>query len=210
MEKVIALSMFGGFLAFISYLSWQRWRIDSSKPNVREPFIDLNPRPAPKLATLKSFKKHEVVDVVLEAIRTDMSLYGNGLVTIGDEEDARLVKTLIEIGYLPQRELALAVHKGICNVGREMFEWHRVSPLQNHPDHALSTEALGYAMKHGALSSEEMASIRFDHGETPEKYIKSSEGLFEKVMQQIRDGTAFFDLSGLGGNPDNCHDVCCT
>jgi len=164
-------------------------------------------RVVPRFVTLGSFNRPDVKEAICANIRANLSLHGDGLAVVGGKKDALLVKWVIDNDYVPKEVLERVVHESICNIGREMFEWHRANPIGNKLDHALSPEALGYAMRWGVLSPEERASIRFDHGETPEKYIQSSTGLFEKVMRQLRDGTAFLDLSwlGLGDDSDICH-----
>jgi hypothetical protein len=176
-------------------ISWLPWRMIRKPPLI------------PRLVTFKDFKK-DVTFAFLDILYANMSLHGEGIAVIGSREDAQLVKWLIENRYFPEGMLEAAIHDCICKIGREMFEWHRKNPLDNYPDHALSPEALGYAIKHGAVSSKEAASIRFDHGETVAQYIASSDGLFEKVMQQLREGTAFFDWASLAfpGDSCDCHD----
>ena len=160
-----------------------------------------------RLATLANFSRPMMEKCILDAISANLSLSGDGLAVIGQKKDAQLVKWIIENEYVPIEKIRQAVHAGICDIGREMFEWcGRESAYRKYPDHCLSPEALGYAMKHGSISNQEIASIRFDHGETAEQYIASSDGLFEKVMRQLRSGTAFFDLSNLVFPADSC---CC-
>lgn len=149
----------------------------------------------PRLATL--FNKNEIVDAILAVVCARMSLHSGGIAVIGSKEDAQMLQGVIASGYIPADLLRKAVHDGICDIGREMFEWHRAHPLLNRLDRCLSPEAFGYAMKHGELSTKEIASVRFDHGETPEEYIASAEDLLDKVLKQLAEGTAFSDLSAF-------------
>lgn len=160
----------------------------------------------PRMATLARFNHPNLGKVICDNIRANLSLHGEGVAVVGNKKDALLVKWIIDNEYVPKKDIERAVHEGILQVGRSMFAWCCDDPLGNRPDHSLSTEALGYAMRHRAISIEEIATIRFDHGETPEEYIKSSEGLFEKVMLQLQNGTAFFDLSDLNIPGNFCHD----
>lgn len=157
------------------------------------------------------YKPH-MKEAILGGIYTNLSLHEGGIAVVGDKKDALLVKWIIDNEYVSKETLEHDVHESICNIGRNMLVWHLTSPLQNYPDHALAPEALGYAMKHGAISSEEIAQIRFDHGETADTYLQYSEGLLEKVMRQLAEGTAFYDLSCLkdGGDLFDARDhVCC-
>lgn len=157
------------------------------------------------------YKPH-IKEAVLGGIYTNLSLHGGGIAVVGDKKDALLMKWIIDNEYVSKETLEHDVHESICNIGRNMLVWHLTNPLRNYPDHALSPEAFGYAMKHGAISSEEIARIHFDHGQTADVYILSSQGLLEKVMRQLAEGTAFYDLSCLSDDSDlfSTHDhVCC-
>lgn len=113
---------------------------------------------------------------------------------------------LLENGFLDPEALRSAVHEGICTLGRRCFDRHIAHP-NILPDHTLSPEALGYACRHGTVTAEEAACIRFDHDETLGKYVEKAEDFLEKVLTQItkiatqpdREQSAFHD-------PCSCHD----
>lgn len=136
------------------------------------------------------FNRFAVEQAVLNAITQGLSLHGNGVAVIGHQKDAALVTWIIKNGYISMDKIREAVHRGICRVGRQMFEQVGKIP----PDHVLSREALGYAMNFGTITPKEVASIRFDHGETADEYKSSAGGLLNKVMNQILEGSAFYDL----------------
>ena len=162
----------------------------------------------PRVGTLTHFNHQNIEEAICSNIRANLVLYGSCRAVIGDSDDALLVKWVIDNEYISKAKLERAVHDGICQVGRGMFEWCLANPSFNRPDHATSPEALGYAIKHGVISSEEVKLLQFDMGDTPEGFIKSSEGLLESVMSQLAAGTAFFDISALP-NFGDCHDACC-
>lgn len=130
--------------------------------------------------------------------------------SIGSEEDALLMKWVLEQHYVSEEDIAKAVHDGLCRSGRENYEWHIRAPSMNAPDHSDSPEALGYAILHGTVSDEETKQIYFDHGETAEGYRKMAEGLHKKVMRQLVSGRAYFrplklaDMGGCEGCPACC------
>lgn len=160
---------------------------------------------------LLNFSHPALEEAILNMLRMNLTLHGDGIAVIGRKEDALLIQWVLEHEYVPEGASWNAVHDGICNVGREMFEWlHRNSQFQRYPDHALSVEALGYAMKYGVLSAKEIASIKFDHGETPEEYKRYAKGLLEKVMKQLAEGTAFFNPFEFSHEwPDTDDGHCC-
>lgn len=147
----------------------------------------------PPATVSRSFEKKKLVKTTLDCIRAGMSLHGEGKAVIGTRTDAQLVKWMLDNRYVSFTEVSEAVHDGICAIGRNMYEWCCADPLGHHPSCSLSPDALGYAMRNGSLSAKEIALIPFARGETPEKYMDMSCGLLEKVMQQLRDGTAYFD-----------------
>lgn len=198
-----SLALLGSALIFIAIfiLALYLWQETPAKPNPTSK--------ERRLVTMKNFSHPMLEDAILDTIRLNLSLHGDGIAVIGQKKDALLVKWIIDNQYIPGDKLRRAVHDGICQAGREMFEWCRASPLLHRPDHVLCPAGLGYAMKHGAISSEEVALLRFDHYETPEEYIALSRGLLDKVIKQLAEGTAFFDLSFLGGHEADDGHCCC-
>lgn len=146
--------------------------------------------------------KPDMKETICAAICANLSLQGDGLAVVGNKKDALLVKWVIDNEYVPEEALERAMHESICKIGRSIFEWHLDMPHANYLDHSLSPKAVGYAMKHGAISNEEILQIRFEHDETADTYLQSSEGLLEKVMTQLTEGTAFYDLSCLSDDGD--------
>jgi len=120
--------------------------------------------------------------------------------------DAQLIAFLQEKGSLSNEALRSALHKGICACGRSCYEDHIARPSFTPPDHTLSPEALGYACRHGIVTSVEAARIRFDHGETLREYVEKTENFLEEVLSQIteiairpnRERSVFYD-------PCSCH-----
>lgn len=142
---------------------------------------------------------------VLEHIRMDLRLYVGGKAVIGLEKHARLIKCILDQEFVSKDEIAKAVHDRLCDIGREMYEWHICSPRIRHPDHCSSPEALGYVILH-SLSQKEVGSIWFDHGETAEEFGRRGESLLEKVIEQLANGTAFIQtwrFSSMAGD-DEC------
>lgn len=196
----------GNFMSFLGLIAglllmWYSWR---SRQRLSQRFVS-------RRAMVGSFNRPNLKESICTNIGTNLSLHGDGVAVVGNKKDALLVKWVIENEYVSRNALEDAVHDSICKIGRSIFEWHIQMPHSNYPDHALSPEALGYAMKHGIISSKEIAQIRFDHGQTADTYLQYSEGLLEKVMRQLADGTAFYDLSCLKDEGDlfSTHDYAC-
>lgn len=110
---------------------------------------------------------------------------------IGDEKMAGFVKHAIDNGIITKGQLPVSVHRSLCQIGKEVYLWHRADPANNDPEHLDLHYVLGYALEHGSVSPDEAELIHFDMGETVEKYKQRAEGLLEDVIRQLRDGTAF-------------------
>lgn len=106
-----------------------------------------------------------------------------------DQDEAKLIRWLLENNFLTAADIAQAVHEGICAIGRRDYAWHMRNQRQNYPDHGDSPRGLGYAIKHGAISEEEARLIIFDHGETLETFTRESDGYLEEVIRDLAKQT---------------------
>lgn len=102
-----------------------------------------------------------------------------------NEVDKKLLKFLIQENYISRDALMKAVHEGLCASGRYSYQWCMVNPNYNHPDHAYSPKAFGYAMMHRVFTKEELSKLQFDHGETIESYIHSAQGLLDWAVAEF-------------------------
>lgn len=101
--------------------------------------------------------------------------------------DAVLLKVLLDGGFLSEKDCREAVHKGLVQCGVQMFVYLQRCSWA-YPDHVLSPQALGYAILHEGVTAEQVATIRFDHGETSEQYCENARTLLDTVMEQLRAG----------------------
>lgn len=128
-------------------------------------------------------------------LRMEINLDGSA--TIGPERDAVLFKALLDTGMVAGGALRNAVHEALCMRGREIFALCITEP-KTPVDHSPCPMVLGYAIRHGALSPEEINGLHFDMGDTPERYVAQAESLLEKIVSQLYTGTAYekkLDLS---------------
>lgn len=151
--------------------------------------------------------QNEVCGVVLSKIQNDLVLSFNRVIM--SEKDTLLLKWMIESHYISETKLSAAVHLGLCNLGRKCYLWcqNGSSFRINYPDHSLSPEAFGYAIRQGAITPEEAATIRFDHNETLEGFIAGGDGLLESVMEQLAEGVLPFKTAdSTDSDSCFCHD----
>ncbi len=199
MNDLVDLFLLGGLLAFIAILIH---RMRAKRYAARQAALGKDLR-----ARRKSFRRNEIVCAIIDSVYFE--LYGDDTVIVGSHEDAAWLASVISL-FKPREiaELRRAVHETICSTGREAYEWHMKNPSLNYPDHSISPPALGYAIKHGKLTPEEVAAIRFDHGETAEEYVVMADRLLDKVMAQLKAGTAYIDWTRFQDmeEPEECFD----
>ncbi len=160
------------------------------------------------LMTLVVGMQGDIRTAVLNHVRTKLGIGFDGQAMIGPKEDALLMKWFLDYGYISKAAVGKAVHERLCEIGRIVYErdilsWHQF------PDGALVlSNALGYAILHGAVSAEEVKNIRFDHNEAAKEYARAAEGLHENVMRQLASGDAYFRSEFSGGDDCCCCDYC--
>lgn len=147
--------------------------------------------------------------VATEAVISELmkGTFLSGPMVIMRKCDAQLIAFLQERGSLSKEALRSALHKGICACGRSCYEHHIARPSVTPPDHTLSPEALGYACRHGTVTSAEATRIRFEPGETLREYVEKAENFLEKVLSQITEITIRPDRErSVFHDPCSCHD----
>ncbi|OHA80874.1 MAG: hypothetical protein A2675_02150 [Candidatus Yonathbacteria bacterium RIFCSPHIGHO2_01_FULL_51_10] len=105
--------------------------------------------------------------------------------------DRRLLVLLLEEGTISRDILLKAADQKLRKVGRTAYVQHITSMVQSTytiwPDHTLSAEAFAYALAHGEFTKNEERRIRFDHGDTIESFIASSEYAVDHLCQKTVD-----------------------
>lgn len=143
-------------------------------------------------------------EAVLRILSQNLGMIG-ACILLGNNE-AFLIKQMLEDGIISPEEVKKALHEGLLWFGYRMCEQHMRIGIA--PDHLRSPQALGYAIKHGWVNSDTASRIRFDHGETLEKYEAYADGLPERLFEQIIAGPADVCPSSLGTIGDDyfgCH-----
>ena len=87
-----------------------------------------------------------------------------------DERLKTLLSCAIRVGILSEIKVREILDKKLKRSGRTCFEDHL--SRGTYPDHTFWPEALAYAIREGEFSTEEIARIRFDHGDNAETFIK--------------------------------------
>jgi hypothetical protein len=123
--------------------------------------------------------RHAVKEAALSSLASAFILVETTLHL--DQTEAQLILFLLENNWVREEELRQALHKGIIACGLNSFEESK----RKFPDHTRSPAALGYALLHGTIAEKQARKIRFDHGETVEKYKENAGNLLEIVYTQI-------------------------
>ena len=103
------------------------------------------------------------------------------------ERDGHILTMALERGWLTDERLRKTVHESICKDGRVSYEQHMRNPRWTPPDHVFSAAALGYAIKHGAITCDECLLIEFDHGDTLDDAMAWSGNIFEHALAVVRN-----------------------
>lgn len=76
-----------------------------------------------------------------------------------------------------------------------------------HPDHAQRTDCFAYAIEQGVFSEKELSKIYFNHGETPEIYVKTygKENIGESLRKELLNPKPFPKFNEEDYDP---HPVC--
>lgn len=138
-------------------------------------------------------------EAVLRILSQNLGMIG-ACILLGNNE-AFLIKQMLEGGIISPEEVEKALHEGLLWFGYQMCEQHMRIGIA--PDHLRSPQALGYAIKHGWVNSDTASRIRFDHGETLEKYEAYADGLLECLLRQVIAGPSDIRLIGLGNVGDD-------
>lgn len=120
------------------------------------------------------------------------------------EEASRLLKFLVDGGYLERNLVNEAVHFHLLDLGRAMQIMHLRTGTP--PDHLGSDALFGYALKHERVHPSE---VTFDHGEIAEEYILAADGLLEYVVGQLLSYKSFQIPRGSFKETNSCCGGCC-
>lgn len=94
----------------------------------------------------------------------------------------RFLEALFEADLLKPAEVREAVAEGIVLYGLKMYDQVQRGTW---PDHVASPPALAYAIKSYRIPPERARSIRFDHDETLERFLRRADQLVERVLSQL-------------------------
>ena len=67
-------------------------------------------------------------------------------------------------------DIERAIEKAVINEAKG--DYNHVLSKRAYPDHVARPEFLAYAISNGSLTSEQVAKIKFDHGENPESFCQ--------------------------------------
>lgn len=117
---------------------------------------------------------------LVDSLCCSFDIFDPRTVTSHTEEKANLLRFLVEGKYVQRKLVENAVLHRLLELGEDMYSRH----LKNHesPDHLGSRDVFGFYLQTGRVPVE---VIQFDHGETAEEYVKSSEGLVDSVIEQL-------------------------
>lgn len=96
------------------------------------------------------------------------------------EADARLLKFLLDGGYVTTGVVGNHVHDQLLILSQEMHRRH--IETRCFPDHLGSQAVFGYGLRYGKIHPKD---VKFDHGEIAGEYIVASDGLLESVVEQL-------------------------
>lgn len=96
------------------------------------------------------------------------------------EESSKLLKFLVDGGYLEQKLVEEAIHNRLLDLGCAMQILHLRTGT--FPDHLGSDALFGYALKHGKIHPDD---VTFDHDESATEYILKADGLLEAVFDRL-------------------------
>lgn len=162
---------------------------------------------------MDSEMRSEVSRVITEMITKHCETIGFGYIQIIglSNDNLILIRSLYQSGIVHEDELRKAFHEVLIRSGVRSFgEITRLTA----PDHTSHPYAIGYAAKHGVLTSEQTRHIVFDHDETIEQYIEESTDLLDKVMKivlvdKIPTATKTKEASSDDYDPHPTCDCCC-
>ena len=113
---------------------------------------------------MKQSLKQRIETIVSELV-SDLSFLETAASTPGwAHGSARFLNLCIQAGFISRAKLLDMIDKQIKVVGKANI---RINPC---PDHILSPAALAYAIKHNALSEQELQSIQYN-GDTEAEFV---------------------------------------
>lgn len=118
-----------------------------------------------------------------------------------NEEKSKLLKFLVDGGYLEKNLVENTIHEYLLELGCGMQITHLRTKI--FPDHLGSDALFGYAIKHERVHP---SNVTFDHGETAAEYIVASDGLLDDVLSQL---LAYKKFEILTLETDSCCGSCC-
>lgn len=137
------------------------------------------------------FNKQKVVYAIRDSVEEGFMLNQDS-VTIGTKEDAQLVKWCLETGYIPEAIMRNDVHRHLCLLGRAL--WKQCIDEEIGPENFLTQETVWYVVGASIITdaqAHQLAALCTLDWKGMYEHIRKSYGLLDKVMQQIKDGTAF-------------------
>lgn len=148
--------------------------------------------------------KNTISDVVLAYFEGGDWLSDGHLSEALTDEDRSLIRWVIDNGYIPEPIIMNAVHDGICAYGRASYLIHVCSLPIIPIDHTGFIRAIGYAIRYAKITEEEAREIIFDHNDSLAGCLKSSEGLLDWAMEQLRKGAEKNENEWNQGGCLNC------
>lgn len=135
--------------------------------------------------------RNEILQALQRAIIHHLRLWGGEVFLSNRPYDVggslwgrRLIEELLDSELIRLEELRNAVSEGIVLYGVQLYDQVRDGRVM--PDHVVSPEALAYALRSGRIPPKDARRIKFDHGESLESFMKRSEGLLQKVMEELQ------------------------
>ncbi len=126
----------------------------------------------------------KVKKTMIEEIIGDLRLFDRFIERPkGEDPRPPLLKFLLEKRHITEKDLEEAVHSRLIEAGGRMVDVLLKSG--DYADHLGSLPVLGYAMRFWIIHPEDYDKLHFDHGDTPQGVIRSSEGLIEHVVKQL-------------------------
>lgn len=131
------------------------------------------------------FPEKNVMEILLQEYCVcyfSITSYADGKIGGYSQKKSKLLKFLLDDGYVTRRQVEELVHQRLLSIGRATYDEHMLPSRTPIDNCFFSHVALGYALKHNHVPVE---NIRFEHGEHAEDYIKKADGLLESVIKQL-------------------------
>lgn len=126
-----------------------------------------------------------------------------GFVNFISEKNRTEFLALYKKGVFSEEEVKARIHERLIEIGKRTYQ----EILRGtRPDHTLSPESLGYIIKHGILSAEEISLIDFDHNETADEYVMRAEDALNKVFGIVVSPIPekYSNVEGVSFEPCDC------